>query len=365
MIYFLAIVVFVPIFTMILSFLSMLRAKRSQSMLIHLSPAFWMEKVIGFLPGKRRRQLEGLHINPLLLNWLVIKRAQMLALLFSIGLLLALLGIVATKDIAFAWSTTLQVTPEAFHQLLSSLALPWRELFPSAAPSVELIEQSQYFRLGEELDSQMVANAAKLGEWWKFLACATLFYSMMLRSGMWALASLGFNKALKRSLLYLEGAEQLLYEINTPLITTRAPKQELVFVEEKDRYSRVLSAPKTAYRVTLGWAVNETGVTVLNDSMQISAKYAFKLGGTNTLHEDEEIISRLKGEVLLYVKSWEPPTMDLIDALSAITTHADRITLLPVGTNTDSYIPTSKELDIWERKLQLLNHPKVWLCRIN
>jgi hypothetical protein len=365
MVYFMAMVVFVPLFTMSLSLLSMFRADSARSVLIHLSPAFWMEKVIGFLPGKRQQQLEELRINPLLLNWLVIQRAQMLALLFSIGLLLALLGIVATKDIAFAWSTTLQVTPETFHQFLSASALPWREWFPSAVPSIELIEQSQYFRLGEKLDSGMVANAAKLGEWWKFLASATLFYAIILRFGMWLLSLFGFNRALKKSLLSLEGTERLLYEMNSPLVTTTAPKQELVFVGGKGQYSRVLSTPEARYSVALGWAMTKRGITVLNDSMQVRTEDTFDIGGTNTLNEDQEIISGLQGEVLLYVKSWEPPTMDLMDALSEIIAHVDKITLLPVGTQIDRYAPTSRELNIWERKLQQLNHPKVWLCRIN
>ena len=365
MVYFLAMVVFVPLLTMTLTLLSMFRANSAQSVLVHLSPAFWMERMLGWLPGKAQKYLSQVRINPLLLNWLVIKRSQMLALLFSLGLLLALLGMVATKDIAFAWSTTLQITPEAFHRFLSALAFPWREWLPSAVPSVALIEQSQYFRLGETLDSGMVANAAKLGEWWKFLACATLFYAIVVRFGMWLVASFGFRRALKKSLMSLEGVERLLYEMHTPLVTTTALRQELAFTQEIHQYSRVLQTVDPHYKATLGWAMGKNDILILNDSMQVASEQAFDIGGANTLEEDEKIISGLQEEVLLYVKSWEPPTMDLMDALIALAGHTDKIILLPVGMKADDYMPMPEELNIWERKLQLLNNPKVWLCRIS
>ncbi len=109
---------------------------------------------IVFTPRQSSEDLETLKINPLLANWIVIKRSQFVALFFSIGLGLALLVVVATKDIAFAWSTTLQITPESFHTFLEMLATPWKTWFPSAVPSLELIEKSQYFRLGDSLSAR-------------------------------------------------------------------------------------------------------------------------------------------------------------------------------------------------------------------
>jgi hypothetical protein len=140
-------VIVLPLATMLLTVISMLRAKSTQSILVHLSPAFWMEKMLGLLPGKVQENITAFKINPLLSNWLIIKRSQMIALFFSFGLLLALLAMVVTKDIAFAWSTTLHITPETFQDFLTTVAFPWRDFAPSAVPSMALIEQSQYFRL--------------------------------------------------------------------------------------------------------------------------------------------------------------------------------------------------------------------------
>jgi len=360
-IYFMAMVVLLPLVTMTLTLLSMFRANASQSLLVHISPAFWMEKMLRFLPKNIQSSLQELKINPLLSNWLIIKRSQLLALMFSLGLLVALLGMVITKDIAFAWSTTLQVSPKEFHSLLHTLAFAWRDIFPWAVPSVELIEQSQYFRLGEKLDMQMIQNASKLGEWWKFLAFATLFYAILLRFGMWFLSTLGFKKALKRSFLSLEGASTLLREMNEPIITTSATVEKKNIVPQGSHYMQEVEDLDGSYDRTLGWAMSSDELKVLNDSMQVITPMAFDVGGTNSLDEDSEIISKCQGEVLFYVKSWEPPTMDFIDFLEELSKVVDKIILMPVGTVEDAYLPKSKELEIWGRKLQILKNEKIWL----
>jgi hypothetical protein len=213
----------------------------------------------------------------------------------------------------FAWSTTLQVSPKEFHGLLYTLAFAWRDFFPWAVPSVELIEQSQYFRLGEKLDTQMIQNASKLGEWWKFLAFATLFYAILLRFGMWLLSMFGFKKALQRSFLSLESASTLLKEMNEPIITTSAVEEKKNFVPQGSHYMQEVEDLDSSYDRTLGWAMSDKELTVLNDSMQVITPMAFDVGGTNSLEEDSEIISKCQGEVLFYVKSWEPPTMDFVD----------------------------------------------------
>ena len=360
-IYFLAVAVFIPLLTMFLALVSMLRAHRAQSMLVHLSPAYWMEKILGFFPGKTRGILSEIQLPPLWLNWLVIKRAQLLSLLFAIGLLSALLGIVATKDVAFAWSTTLHVSPDGLYAFLHGLAWPWRTWIPAAVPSVELIEKSQYFRLGGELGNAMVANANLLGEWWKFLACATLFYAIVLRVLVWMAAQYGSGKALERSLLKAEETERLLYQMETPVVSSTAVSREQPSVQRSRHYQNMLTSPTHTYTVVLGWAMDDEAISLQNDSMRIETGESRGLGGSHTLEEDRQVIAESGGEILLYVKSWEPPTMEILDFVADLAQTADRVTIMPIGTAADAYVPKEKELAIWGRKLSTLNHPKVWL----
>ena len=362
-IYFMALVIAFPLFTMMLSLFAMVRADRSQSALVHISPAFWMERILGLLPGRMQEGIRKLKINPLLANWLVIKRSQLLALFFSLGLLLALMGIVVTKDIAFALSTTLHITPETFYGFLHALAFPWRELYPSAVPSVELIEQSHYFRLGDQLSETMIANASVLGEWWRFLACSTIFYAILLRFLMYILASVGLSHAVSRSLLTLNGTKQLLKEMNESMISTHGREAEAASPLRDLSYGQIVDTLDSSYDVVQGWAMASDELLLLCDSMQIIAPEHFGVGGAHSLEEDSEVAAKSKGEVLLFVKAWEPPTMDFVDHLEALTVKADKVIVTPVGIAENSYRATAKEVDVWEGKLSLLKNEKVWLKR--
>jgi hypothetical protein len=362
-IYFIAVAIFIPLFTMLLTLLAMLRASSKESVLVHLSPAFWMEKMLGFLPGNVQEHIKALQINPLLANWIIIRRAQIIVLFFSFGLLLSLLGVVVTKDIAFAWSTTLHISPETFHDFLHTIAFPWRDIVPSAVPSLELIEQSQYFRLGDKLDDEMISHASKLGEWWKFLAFSTLFYAIFLRFGMLILASFGFSSAVKQSLLTLKGTPRLLREINEPIISTHAKRGEKAFISDEGSYANIVNRLDASYDVIQGWAIPHDELLVLGDSMKIISPKHFEVGGANSFEDDSEVIFNSHGEVLLFVKSWEPPTMDFIDYLAELTGKVDKVIVVPIGTVENHYETTPKEIDVWENKLSLLGDTKVWFKR--
>jgi len=360
-IYFMVMVIAFPLFTMLLSLVSMLRANITQSSLVHVSPAFWMEKLLYFLPKRMQENIEDFKINPLLSNWLVIQRAQLLALFFSLGLLVALLGVVATKDIAFSWSTTLNVTGADLHQLLLTLAFTWKDVIPSAVPSLSLIEQSQYFRLGEGLSKEMINNASKLGQWWKFLAMATLFYALFLRFILWFLAYIGLHRAIKKSILMLTGVQQLLHEMNDPSISTYRLEEENVYKGSDEGYTQIVYTLDSSYDVVQGWAMHYSELLVLRDTMGIISPYIVDVGGANSLEEDTNTISKCKGEVVIFVKAWEPPTMDFVDFLEELSPKVDKVIVVPVGTVDDSYRVVSKYLDIWSQKLVLVSDEKVWL----
>lgn len=362
-IYFMAVTIFLPLFTMLLTFFAMLRARSAENVLIHLSPAFWMEKIMGFLPGRVQEQIQGLKLNPLLANWIIIKRSQIIVLFFSLGLLLSLLGVIVTKDIAFAWSTTLHISPELFHSFLQTVAFPWRELVPSAVPSLELIEQSQYFRLGDTLDEEMIAHAPQLGEWWKFLACSTLFYAIFLRLWIYILASFGLKSAIKQSLFTLYGTTQLLREINEPIISTHADQSEKVFLSEDGNYGQIVNRLDASYDGIQGWAIPHDTLLVLGERMNVIAPAHYEVGGSNTLEEDAEIVFKSHGEIVLFVKAWEPPTMDFVDYLSELTGKVDKVIVVPIGTAENDYEASAKEIDVWENKLSGIGDRKVWLKR--
>ena len=85
------------------------------------------------------------------------------------------------------------------------------------------------------------------------------------------------------------------------------------------------------------------------------------MGGTNSFEEDSEIVSKSQGEVLFFVKSWEPPTMDFVDYLEELSQKVDKVVLLPVGTSQEAYHTSTHALKVWANKLVLIADKKVWL----
>jgi hypothetical protein len=329
---------------------------------VHLSPASWLEQIVRrFLPGGTD-DLDGFTLDTTLRHWLVIERAQMMAWWFAVGLLMALVTIVATRDVAFAWSTTLSVAPERFHALIEAIAWPWRAWLPSAVPSEALIEQSQYYRLGGALDTQMVHRAAALGAWWRFLAMATLTYAVMLRASVWGVARVGLRRTLERSLMSLPGVETLLMQMKTPLITTVSSETEPRFVPTQEGYARC-ARPDAVLDMAMGWAMKDAEIAVMLDALGVDAAAIERVGGVRTLEEDAAAIQRAAGNVLLLVKGWEPPTMDWVDFVSELTSVAHRVWIVPIGTPDQQHRASAADVAVWERKLTELNNPKVWLWR--
>ena len=363
-IYFLAFAFLLPLLSTLLGIVAMLQARKSDAFLVHISPAFWMQRILERFFKASSFRAEHIPFNPLLANWMVIVRAQEFSLAFYSGLFFALLAVVTGKDIAFAWSSTLPLDAGAFHHLLSLIALPWRSWLPQAVPSMELIEQSRYFRLGGTLEHTMVQHAALLGEWWKFLAMTTLVYALVLRLGLLLLAAQGYKRALERSMLSLEGVKELLRQIREPLISTHAHDPENARETPASYSVDLVRTPAAHYPFAAGWAMDEKSIALHNDREGISADTLIEAGGMRTLEEDQENISSITGDVLLYVKAWEPPTMDFIDFLQALHQNSSGTVLVyPLGTPRNDYRADDEAFDTWARKIGALKLNNVRMKR--
>ena len=365
-IYYLLFAMVIPLFSMFVSLLSLLSSGTVFSTLSLLFPLHWIETILGFLTLKEKVENMTRLFSPALKKWMFMSRLQLFSLLFSLGLLFALLVMVVSKDIAFSWSTTLQVVPTDFFKLLSYIGSPWGQLLPSAIPSVELIELSHYYRLGGNLDSQMIQNADKLGAWWKYLAMVTLFYAIFLRFLLWMFTGIGYQKQLEKDFFELDGAAQLLREFKMPFVSTKAPKAEKHLAIEKENSEQVSHAIARVYGAIIGWNFSKDEILLLNDSKDISADIVEIVGGNNAFKADQDVAKMVSNTVILYVKSWEPPTMDFVDFVEELldNTQVNEVEVYPLGTAARHYESDERELNIWKRKIQGLKSKKVWVVDV-
>lgn len=159
-----------------------------------------------------------------LLRWLVAVPVQARASAFQVGILAAVCWRGVVQDLAFAWQTTLQVSPERIHALAYHLALPWRAWV--APPTLAQVAGSRVV-LKEGITE--LANQ-DLSVWWPYICCAVLCYGVIPRAALlgWALA--GRALALARLSFGDAASRRLLLELRSPQVSVEGhePDREIV-----------------------------------------------------------------------------------------------------------------------------------------
>ena len=363
-VYYLLVAMVLPVISLLLSTFSMISDGLLSRFFNLFFPLHWIEKVVEFLPFNNKIELSEIKLSSALTKWMFLNRIQLFSLLFSFGLLIALVLMVIAKDIAFGWSTTLQISDESFQSILESIGFLWQPFLPNSIPSLELVEISHYFRLGERLDNQMIHNANKLGAWWQFLAMTTLVYAIFLRFIVWIFSRYGYQQQLNRDFLALKSVQRLLKEFTTPYVSTKSPKIEkhLEIIQETEE-EQITETPHQGYPHIIGWNFSISEMQLANDSKSIRSLSVETVGGSNSFRKDEQIANAIDGTVLLYVKSWEPPTMDFVDFLEMLIENdkIDEIQLYPLGTVGRYYESDAKDIAVWKRKIQALKSERVWV----
>ena len=238
-----------------------------------------------------------------------LKSSSLAGVFFSIGALLSLLITIATKDIAFGWATTLNIQPSELKSVLDSIAI-WKLFCTNCVPDTHLIELSRYSRLGTSVTKEQIANAQLLGQWWKFLALSIAVYGVALRGILFAIANILPKK--KESVEF----------------SSNVAKEE--FEQLDSSYD------------------NRADISNLNSREFKLIGYHFDINKLGLKSNDNS------NDIVVAVKSWEPPIMDFFDYLEELQDEKPnaKISILLVGLNGKA---ESQDIEIWSRKLKELN----------
>lgn len=249
--------------------------------------------------------------------WQLFVFSQYFALCFFVGVLIVALGMVAFTDLAFGWSSTLRIDAEQVYGWFAVLAAPWAEWWSDAAPSLELVRESRYYRLeGGSVEAQ---RAAALGGWWPFVLACLLVWGLVPRLVMLIFGRVRLRRALEAYLLGNAEVVALLDRLQAP---------DVLFTDEHEPENRPPSAdvppplavPTGPGTVWVGWngALDTDSAQAWLASM--AAGPVLALGSLDT---DAEIAARLTGlkgaeRVVVGAKGWEPPTLEFTDFLRLV-----------------------------------------------
>jgi hypothetical protein len=297
-------------------------------------------------------------------RWQMLVWSQCAAVAFNVAALLSAFALIAFTDLAFGWSTTLRVDSEGMHRFTQLLAAPWREFWPAAVPSVELIEQSRFFRLASAPPTAIAAS--ELTGWWPFLLAAVTTYALVPRCFLLLLAMARLRAATRNLLLDDPRVRALLDRMGTADVKLGPGLKEAAAVFP-DAHAQ--SAPAmSGDAVVIVWS----GALPLGDTRQWTASHlrwrATEIleAGSRTIAADEAIIERVAalqpGAVILYVRGWEAPLLDLQDFIHALRARVGpqcSLILVPVGANGD--VANDAQRTVWSRWTARVGDPALYM----
>jgi hypothetical protein len=299
-------------------------------------------------------------------KWQIVCWSQIAAVGFNIAVIATAATLIAFTDLAFGWSTTLTVKPEAALRIAGALARPWASLIPSAVPDAALIEQSQFFRL-EGAREFGAGSSRVLAGWWSFTLMAVLVYGLLPRVALLTLGAWRLRAATRRLLLEDARVTALLDRMDQPDVETQArdapphphddhsspelPTAELRGPANGVIWSQALPADaaaefaRTRLRLELG-AVAEAG-------------------GGQSLDAERAALGTVVGEtgsIVVFTPAWEPPVLEFGDFLAALRKRigpAVSIVVVPVGEGMAPSTPL--ERDTWAHAIARAADPRVYL----
>ncbi len=270
-------------------------------------------------------------------RWQTLVWSQLSAIAFNVAALAAAVALIAFTDLAFGWSTTLRMDGEDVLRITNTLAVPWAWFWSDAVPSATLIESSRFFRLAS---TPPLSSAEALTGWWPFLLAAIITYGLIPRCLIFIVALARLRAATEHLLLDDPQVRALLDRMNAAEVVLGADD-----VESADDSAAAIAARSPANASSEAVAVVWSGalpIDTVNDwALRNLRKQVMRLveaGGGRALEDDAAAVSRIaEGRprvVLLFVRAWEAPLLDLrdfIESLRAAVGGACAIVVVPVG----------------------------------
>jgi hypothetical protein len=300
-------------------------------------------------------------------RWQLLVFSQWFGVGYFVGVVGSGLVLVAVSDLAFGWSSTLNLDAQGVHGIFAGLSLPWQAWLPGAVPDLALVEGSRYYRL--ETQPVTVDEAAALGAWWPFVLMTILVWGLAPRI---LLLLLGFwrRRIEMRDLLCRNPEVLALLDRLTPPHVDFGP--ELTEVVQSFGDGKAVAPPAGADAGTgvLIWneAVSEGGARGwLSARMGSPGGALMKLGARGSANGWETALSEFPGargltRLAIFSKGWEPPLLEFSDFLASVRAgigEAATLIVIPINTRGDGI--DSADREIWAEFLGRQTDPRLYV----
>ncbi len=305
-------------------------------------------------------------------RWQLLVFSQWFATGYFLGVLTAGLVLVTVTDLAFGWSSTLELDPEIVHRVFAALSAPWQSWLPGAVPDAELVARSRYFRL--ETVQIGTEQAAALGTWWPFVLMTILVWGLLPRLVLLGVGQWRRGAALRSLLCRNPEVVALLDRLRPPRVDFGSEQPG----EDLPRAADAAAAPDFAWD-------DGTAIVIWNGAMDEEAARHWlerRLGtsGGPLVSLNVRDLSDLPGDasalprapdfpggaerVVVYSKGWEPPLLEFADLLKVLRSLCGAgATFVVVPINTRRTDIEREDREIWAEFLGRRNDPRLYVMQ--
>ncbi len=300
--------------------------------------------------------------------WIITVRLQLFAVMIQFGSLLAVLFSGGFHDLAFAWQTTTNITPETIHNLVTLISAPWHNWASNGVPTLENVAGSRVI-LKEGISK---LNSDNLSAWWQFICYSMLFYSVIPRITL-LLASWAMEKI---SLLRIDfrdtESSALFRRMTSPIINQDnenfIPDPPLRGETENENHIAEEYHPDATFNVLIPDDINPITDNEIRTAVKTNLHGKCNQLLTIMIDEEQDISEWkkliAKESILLMQEGWQPCTMEYLDYIKSLRKAIGNTQLIVVGLTGSISHETKKpkELDNdtfndWRYQLSTLRDP--------
>lgn len=300
--------------------------------------------------------------------WIITVRLQLFAVMIQLGSLLAVLFSGSFHDLAFAWQTTTNITPDTIHNLVTFISIPWHSWAPNGVPSLENVAGSRVI-LKEGISA---LNSSDLSSWWKFICYSMLFYAVIPRGLLLAASWIAEKVSLLKIDFRDTESSALFRRMTSPIINQESDG----FIPDpplRDYPATNISTTERYHDDATFNVLMPDDITPLNDD-EIKSAVSTNLHGkcdkifTVSLDDEQDVLvwKRLpvKASVLILQEVWQPCTMEYLDYIRTMRQAIDDKQLIVVGligkSSAENKISATLDDDLfndWRYQLSTLRDP--------
>jgi hypothetical protein len=291
-----------------------------------------------------------------LLFWQFTAFAQVFSVGFFVAALATVILTIAVSDVAFGWSTTLQLEPDTVNRWVQAIALPWSAWLPAAVPDYALVATSQFYRLETDVLS---TRAARLGDWWPFVVMTVTVWGLLPRVVLLLLAAIKVGRGEKRML------------IEHPLVTALLDRMQ------SDRLPIPVGDPADPRPVPRGASPGAVRPAIAEGTLAINWNGASRsppdgsislsiLQSQNDLRDQIRQAGGPFNRVVIYTKAWEPPILEFADFVELVRTEvgpAPPVAIVPLPLDVSQ--PSARDHAVWHDAILRLNDPHTYVADVD